>query len=226
MEVIYIAEPIIDTEINKLIAVEVLSRFYSKTGIHLSTQKVLSMFTATMKISLLKSQIKAIIKHRDFFECHGILCSVNIDYDTCLYISRNKEIQEMIMGNKFITLEISETYPELAQEKDVIPFLCSLTKHIWLDDFGSGNSTISTLMKNKYHAIKLDRCFYQENIDKPHLDVLIKNLKRLCPNIIAEGVENSYYNRLSKGAGLWCSQGYFFPSIPLSQIELINSAWL
>lgn len=41
MEVIYIAEPIIDTEINKLIAVEVLSRFYSKTGIHLSTQNVI-----------------------------------------------------------------------------------------------------------------------------------------------------------------------------------------
>lgn len=62
MEVVYIAEPIISTNINKLIAVEVLSRFYSKTGIPLSTQMVLSMFTTTMKINLLKSQIKEIIK--------------------------------------------------------------------------------------------------------------------------------------------------------------------
>lgn len=35
MEVIYIAEPIISTNINKLIAVELLSRFYSKTGVPL-----------------------------------------------------------------------------------------------------------------------------------------------------------------------------------------------
>nr|UGK56300.1 hypothetical protein [Escherichia coli] len=40
-----------------------------------------------------------------------------------------------IQKNKFIVLEISETYPELTQENDVIPFLCSLTEYIWLDDF-------------------------------------------------------------------------------------------
>lgn len=67
MEVIYIAEPIISTNTNKLIAVELLSGFYSKTGVPLSTQRVLSTFTTTMKINLLKSQIKAIISHRDFF---------------------------------------------------------------------------------------------------------------------------------------------------------------
>lgn len=61
MEVIYIAEPIISTNTNKLIAVEVLSRFYSKTGVSLSTQRVLSTFTTTMKINLFKSQIKALV---------------------------------------------------------------------------------------------------------------------------------------------------------------------
>lgn len=85
------------------------------------------------------------------------MCYVNVDYDTCLYLSSNKEIQRTIVKNKFIALEISETYPELSQGNDVIPFLFSLTEYIWLDDFGSGNSTMSTAMKNKYHAIKLDQ---------------------------------------------------------------------
>ncbi|ENH3186212.1 EAL domain-containing protein [Escherichia coli] len=226
MEVIYIAEPIISTNINKLIAVELLSRFYSKTGVPLSTQKVLSMFTTTMKINLLKSQIKEIINHRVFFEHHGILCSVNVDYETCLYISCDNEIQKTISENKFIALEISETYPELTQNNDVIPFLCSLTEYIWLDDFGSRNSTMHTAMKNKYHAIKLDKLFFQENIDKPYFEEIINNLKKLCPNIIAEGVENIYYNGLSMNTGLWGTQGYFFPSVPLSEIKHINSAWL
>ncbi|MVW02141.1 EAL domain-containing protein [Escherichia coli] len=226
MEVIYIAEPIISTNTNKLIAVEVLSRFYSKTGVPLSTQRVLSTFTTTMKINLLKSQIKAIISHRDFFERHETLCSVNVDYETCLYISCNNEIQKVISKNKFIALEISETYPEPTQENDVIPFLCSLTDYIWLDDFGSRNSTMHTAMKNKYHAIKLDKLFFQENIQKPYFEGIINNLKRLCPNIIAEGVENIYYNGLSTKTGLWGTQGYFFPSVPLSEIKHINSAWL
>ena len=56
MEVIYIVEPIISTSTNKLIAVEVLSRFYSNEGAILSTQKVLGMFTSKMKINLLKSR--------------------------------------------------------------------------------------------------------------------------------------------------------------------------
>ncbi|EFO2437501.1 EAL domain-containing protein, partial [Escherichia coli] len=48
----------------------------------------------------------------------------------------------------------------------------------------------------------------------------------LCPNIIAEGVENIECHKLSKGIGLWGAQGYFFPSIPLVEIESIDSKWL
>ncbi|EFC5900629.1 EAL domain-containing protein, partial [Escherichia coli] len=85
---------------------------------------------------------------------------------TCLYISCNNEIQKVISKNKFIALEISETYPEPTQENDVIPFLCSLTDYIWLDDFGSRNSTMHTAMKNKYHAIKLDKLFFSGKYTK------------------------------------------------------------
>lgn len=226
MEVVYIAEPVLSPDTNKLIAVEVLSRFYSESGCSLSTQMVLSMFTSTMKINLLNSQFNAIVKFRDFFERHGILCSVNVDYETCLYIRRDIQTQETILKNKFLVLEISETYPVLTQEYDVIPFLLSLTEYIWLDDFGSGNSTMSSAMKNKYHAIKLDKLFYQNNTGKPHFKVFVEELKKVCPNIIAEGIENIHYNKLSKEAGLWGGQGYFFPSVPLSEIKQINSAWL
>lgn len=85
MEVIYIVEPIISTSTNKLIAVEVLSRF-SNEGAILPTQRVLGMFTSKMKINLLTSQLNTIIKYKCFFECHNILCSINVDYETCLYI--------------------------------------------------------------------------------------------------------------------------------------------
>ncbi|MCN2844072.1 EAL domain-containing protein [Escherichia coli] len=226
MEVIYIAEPIISTSTNKLIAVEVLSRFRSKDGVALPTQRVLGMFTNKMKINLLKSQLNTIMKYKCFFERHNILCSINVDYDTCIYIYSNKQTQELIKNNKFIVLEISENYPDLSDEDYVIPFLLTLTDYVWLDDFGSGNATMKALIKNKYHAIKLDKSFFQEHMIKPHFDVIISNLKKLCPNIIAEGVENIDCHKLSKGIGLWGAQGYFFPSIPLVEIESIDSKWL
>ncbi|EOS9161636.1 EAL domain-containing protein [Escherichia coli] len=226
MEVIYIVEPIISTSTNKLIAVEVLSRFYSNEGAILSTQKVLGIFTSKMKINLLKSQLNTIIKYKYFFECHNILCSINVDYDTCLYIYGNKQIQELLINNKFIAIEILENYPDLSDEDYIISFLLTLTDNVWLDDFGSGNATMKALIKNKYHAIKLDKSFFQEHMIKPHFDVIISNLKKLCPNIIAEGVENIDCHKLSKGIGLWGAQGYFFPSIPLTEIESIDSKWL
>ncbi|EFB5153286.1 hypothetical protein FNO38_24580 [Escherichia coli] len=74
--------------------------------------------------------------------------------------------------------------------------------------------------------MKLDKLFFQKNIDKPYFEGIINNLKKSCPNIIAEGVENIYYNGLSMNTGLWGTQGYFFPSVPLSEIKHINSAWL
>lgn len=67
---------------------------------------------------------------------------------------------------------------------------------------------------------------YQNNTGKPHFKVFVEELKKVCPNIIAEGIENIHYNKLSKEAGLWGGQGYFFPSVPLSEIKQINSAWL
>ena len=57
MEVIYIVEPIISTSTNKLIAVEVLSRFYSNEGAILSTQKVLGMFRG-LTLSGTKTHVK------------------------------------------------------------------------------------------------------------------------------------------------------------------------
>ncbi|EES7150222.1 TPA: EAL domain-containing protein [Escherichia coli] len=226
MEVIYIAEPIISTSTNKLIAVEVLSRFRSKDGVALPTQRVLGMFTNKMKINLLKSQLNTIMKYKYFLKRYNILCSINVDYDTCIYIYGNKQIQELIRNNKFIALEISENYPDLSDVDYVIPFLFTLTDYIWLDDFGCGNTTMKTLIKNKYHAIKLDKSFFQEHMIKPHFEVIISNLKKLCPNIIAEGVEDIDCHKLSKGIGLWGAQGYFFPSIPLTEIESIDSEWL
>ena len=76
-----------------------------------------------------------------------------------------KQIQELLINNKIIAIEISENYPDLSDEDYVISFLLTLTDNVWLDDFGSGNATMKALIKNKYHAIKLDKSFFARAYD-------------------------------------------------------------
>ncbi|EOT4658014.1 EAL domain-containing protein [Escherichia coli] len=178
MKTIFIAEPVVTAgNSNRLIAVEILSRFYSVNGKQLPTVKTLNMFTAEMKIDLLELQIRKIISKASFFSKHNILCSLNVDYDTCQYIYRNKNIQDIIKSYDFIVLEISETYPVIKADDAIIPFLINLSEHIWLDNLGSGNSTIHTLIRNKYQAVKLDKSFFQKHSMKPHFSALIDNIK-------------------------------------------------
>ncbi|HBM8748966.1 TPA: EAL domain-containing protein, partial [Escherichia coli] len=92
----------------------------------------------------------------------------------------------------------------------IIPFLINLSEHIWLDDLGSGNSTIHTLIRNKFQAVKLDKSFFQKHSMKPHFSALIDNIKRFCPLVIAEGVENKDYLHAASGTGLWGGRDIIF----------------
>ena len=75
-------------------------------------------------------------------------------------------------------------------DDSVIDFLFCLSGYIWLDDFGSSNATMSAVIKRPYHAIKLDKCFLQHNIEN---------------HTISE-----VYHKMSVELDLWGGQGYYF----------------
>ncbi|HBD3525480.1 TPA: hypothetical protein KI784_002596 [Escherichia coli] len=83
MEIKFVAEPIVNMTNNKLMAVEVLSRFYTPNGLQLSTQDTILRLSSAMKINILQKQINAIAEKKLFFIKNNLTCSINVDYDTC-----------------------------------------------------------------------------------------------------------------------------------------------
>ncbi len=86
-----------------------------------------------------------------------------------------------------------------------------------LDDFGVGNSSLSMLMENSIKTIKIDRHFVID--DSPEgrkiLNNIIKLIKELGFNIVAEGVETEEQKKYLESKGCHVIQGYYY-SKPLT----------
>ncbi|MDS1605241.1 hypothetical protein QPL26_18775 [Escherichia coli] len=66
MKIHFVAEPIVNMTNNKLMAVEVLSRFYTANGLQLPTQHTILRLSSAMKINILQKQINAIVEKKYF----------------------------------------------------------------------------------------------------------------------------------------------------------------
>ena len=94
-----------------------------------------------------------------------------------------------------------------------------------MDDFGTGESSLSMIADMPIDCIKLDRSFLSSGFhDRRHTEIirLIINLaKALDMNVIAEGVETQEQADLLDQFGCRYAQGYFY-SKPLPAGEFIE----
>ncbi|MCZ0558488.1 EAL domain-containing protein [Escherichia coli] len=217
--VYFIVEPIVDIKNNKLVAVEVLSRFYTQSGEQLSTQHTFLRLSSAMKINILQQQIKSIAEQKSFFIKNDLICSINVGYDTCIFIFNCKELQKTIIENDFIALEISETFPYFHENSRIIVNkLLNITNHIWVDDFGADNCKINISQLQNVGAVKLDKDFLYRTLNKEYFSEIIKRISTHCSKVIAEGIESQYILDKIRDVSLWGGQGYYYPSVKLSEI--------
>jgi len=95
--------------------------------------------------------------------------------------------------------------------------------NVSIDDFGIGNSSLSMLMENHIKTVKIDRQFIIDKSENGRklLNNIIKLIKELDFNIIAEGVETIEQQEYLKSKGCNIIQGYYF-SKPLTFNEYKN----
>lgn len=146
--------------------------------------------------------------------------SINIskvDFECVDIIS---EIKKRIVASGYptslITIEVTESI--IAEDKD------TLTKQIerfheegfkvWMDDFGSGYSSLNSLQNFNFDAIKIDMSFLSEFETNPKTPSLIYQTiniaKRLGIETICEGVENQKEVDFLLECGCNKLQGYYF----------------
>ena len=129
----------------------------------------------------------------------------------------------------WVKFEITETLlleynPEVLRK---LTRLSNMGIMIVLDDFGTGHSSLSYLMKFPIQQIKIDRSFIHDIVINPNSARLIKAIialvKSMDKELVAEGLENEQQAKLIHEFGCRMVQGYLY-SKPLQLSQLLSYA--
>ncbi|MEW7311186.1 EAL domain-containing protein [Buttiauxella gaviniae] len=166
----------------------------------------------------------------------GMTLSVNISPQTItdprLLVIVDDLLRQGIPSGCYLELEITESQKISNPEKlgSIISNLQEKGVKIALDDFGSGYSTLSYLLKYQLDKIKLDRTLVN-GLSLPHggkfLNQVVNLCRTSCSNILIEGVETELEYTECVKSGIDSIQGFLFyrpmPSEEINKLLLQHS---
>jgi EAL domain-containing protein (putative c-di-GMP-specific phosphodiesterase class I) len=83
-----------------------------------------------------------------------------------------------------------------------------------LDDFGSGNSSLTYLRKLPVHEVKIDKSYVQRILTDPHDAAIVRAILTMCESlnlrVVAEGIETREIWQRLVDKGCRYFQGYYF----------------
>ena len=100
---------------------------------------------------------------------------------------------------------------------------------VWLDDFGSGYSSLNTLKDYVFDVVKIDMVFLREFEERPQSRVIIASIvnmaKQLGMQTLVEGVETAEQFDFLRSIGCEFAQGYLIgrPVPPQKNLKKISS---
>lgn len=156
--------------------------------------------------------------------------SVNLsraDFDMCDIVEEIcNRVDTAGMPRELLTIEITESLigENFAYIKEQVRRFQELGFKVWMDDFGSGYSSLNLLQDMQFDVIKFDMQFMRQ-FDNPKsrtmLAELLKMAVRLGIETVTEGVETEEQVEFLCEAGCTRMQGYFF-SKPLPFEEILR----
>ena len=224
-EIVRIAfQPIYSVGENKVVAYEVLSRFYSNKIGEIPTITAIEVLERIKYIYMLDFLILEKI------EKYLLNKNVNI----CVNVSPITIIREdfleklMVLKHGFSNLQIEIIERGSFSYTDLIYKIIKLKKFgikVIMDDFPIGNSNLENLFKTHIDGVKIDRDmikYLESDKGKSIYKGIVKFLKELGSEITAEGVETLEELNFIKEVGVDFVQGYY-TGRPISEIEFQNS---
>lgn len=169
------------------------------------------------------------MKNQKLAGLYVVPISVNLsrtDFEVCDIV---KEICNRIdasgLSRKLLTIEITESTigENFDFMKEQIERFRELGFSVWMDDFGSGYSSLDLLQEIHFDLIKFDMRFMRQFSQKPESRVILNELMRMAVYLdtetVAEGVETEEQVEFLGAIGCTKLQGYYFcKPIPLAAI--------
>ena len=155
--------------------------------------------------------------------------SVNLsrsDFDTCDIVQEIcRRMDTAGIEHSMLNIEITESVigEDFDFMKKQIERFKKLGFSIWMDDFGSGYSSLDALQSIPFDLLKFDMRFMQRFNESPAGGIMLTELLRMATSLgldtVCEGVETEEQVTFLKETGCSKLQGYFFEKpIPVEKI--------
>ena len=160
---------------------------------------------------------------------HIVPHSINFsrsDFEACDLVEEvRRRVDEAGVGRDMITIEITESAVgkdfEFMQKQ--IDRFQELGFPVWMDDFGSGYSSLDVLQSIRFNLLKFDLIFMKKFNEGENGKIILTELMRMAQALgvdtICEGVETDNQVRFLQEIGCSKLQGYYYEKpIPLEKI--------
>ncbi|MBF0421676.1 MAG: EAL domain-containing protein, partial [Magnetococcales bacterium] len=157
---------------------------------------------------------------REQFGLDDFFITVNLSCTRCRELSTDDKIPEILQHSRLpptaLVLEITENIlsEDESRAMAMLKRLVDLGVHLWLDDFGTGSSSLSVLKRLPVTGIKIDRAFVADDHSDPETVVLVEAIMSLARSlkrkVIGEGVESYQQASFLIHRGCPMAQGYLF----------------
>ncbi len=155
--------------------------------------------------------------------------SVNLsrsDFDACDMVEVIKEkVDAAGISRKMITIELTESVigSDFDFMKKQVERFSELGFSVWMDDFGSGYSSLDILQSIKFNLIKFDMRFMRQLDSTENSRVVITELMRMAAALgtdtVCEGVETEEQVQFLREIGCSKIQGYYYQKpIPWEEV--------
>ena len=235
-------QPIVSTKTGCICGLEALARWQDPKYGLLSPGIFIEILEEYRQIYKLdKYIIKAVCKdYRDSVDNHKPFAPVSLnfsrlDFELCDIVGYLCEtVEKYNVPKEFIDVEITESALTVQQDflPDAIKKLRDFGYKVWLDDFGSGYSSLNVLKDYHFDVLKIDMKFlsgFKSNEKtRPILENIVDLTKQLKMISLTEGVETEEQYEFLGNIGCERVQGYLFSKpVPLEQLrERIDSGEL
>lgn len=169
----------------------------------------------------LLNQLLTVEHYADYFQQHGLLCCLTLDFQLACVVTESAFIQQILSHLPFVRLKLSEDFPNLHDglNNPLLRTLIEQLNILWLDDLGAGDANLNALQSKMFEVVKLDRQFYLDNVSKPFFSILIANIRQYTNRVVVEGVENAIQLEKLASSKIWGVQGYFAPTVALDALK-------
>lgn len=179
-------------------------------------------------------QILELMKERKDKGFKLIPHSINLsrsDFDTCDIVEEiRSRVDASGVDRDRITIELTESIigSDFEFMKKQVERFRSLGFPVWMDDFGSGYSSLDVLQSIRFDLLKFDMSFMRKLDEGEEGKIILTELMRMATSLgldtVCEGVETEEQVRFLRDIGCAKLQGYYFSKpLPIEDIDELRN---